>query len=205
MPTELIAALRRVCMEGVQNATEGGEILSRVVAAVDWDGPLVTPTPCSFPVVARHMAAMRGPAEGTPGAALAAALRASAAALTWHEAYTNYAGEPDMDAMRPNYAYADLVGPDGFISSDEVYIGVSIQAPKTFYPPHVHKSVEVYYVVAGTAEWQRGAEAWVRRAPGTYLLHGSGVCHAMRTADEPLLALTVWLGDVNSESVVVRA
>ena len=110
-----------------------------------------------------------------------------------------------MDTFRANYAYADLIGPEGLMPSDEVYIGVSIQAPETLYPSHVHKSVEVYYVVAGFADWQRGPEPWTRRSPGSFLLHGSGVRPATRTADEPLLAFAVWLGDVNSECVIVRA
>jgi mannose-6-phosphate isomerase-like protein (cupin superfamily) len=205
MLADLIDALRSVCLHGMTDGAEPRDELAGVVEAVDWQGPLSPPAPRGFPVVERHLAGATAMAATAEAKALATALRDNAAALAWHEGYTNYAGEPDMEALRANYAYTDLVGPGALLSSECIYLGVSLQAPQTFYPPHVHKAVEVYYVIAGTAEWQRGAEPWTVRPPGSFLLHGSGVCHAMRTRDEPLLTLTAWIGDLESESVIVRA
>ncbi len=51
-------------------------------------------------------------------------------------------------------------------------------------------------MLGGRARWQRGGEPWTARPPGAFILHTSGVAHAMATAAEPLLALYVWYGDM---------
>ena len=54
----------------------------------------------------------------------------------------------------------------------------------------------------GTAEWRRGDAPWVRRPPGAVILHRSQIGHAMRSLDEPLLALYAWHGDLESDLVM---
>jgi hypothetical protein len=60
-------------------------------------------------------------------------------------------------------------------------------------------AVELYLVLGGTAEWQRGDEPWRRRPPGAFILHPSRIGHAMRTLEEPLLALYAWHGVLESD------
>jgi hypothetical protein len=72
-------------------------------------------------------------------------------------------------------------------------------APRTLYPNHFHSAVELYLVLGGRAEWRCGAEPWARRPPGAFILHPSRIGHAMRTLDEPLLALFAWHGILESD------
>ena len=69
-------------------------------------------------------------------------------------------------------------------------------APGTLYPAHAHAATELYHVLGGRARWQRGGEPWALRPPGAFILHPSGVAHAMATEAQPLLALYVWYGDM---------
>ena len=95
-----------------------------------------------------------------------------------------------------NWAHAEIAGPTGLASCDQLRIGLILQGPNTFYPGHHHPAVEVYYVLAGTAHWQQGSGPFVPQPPGNLILHPSGVRHAMRTEDEPLLAIFAWHGEV---------
>jgi len=44
----------------------------------------------------------------------------------------------------------------------------------------------------GAADWRQGDAIWRKHPPGTLIHHCSEEIHAMRTADEPLLALYLW-------------
>ena len=44
--------------------------------------------------------------------------------------------------------------------------GLYVQAPESFYPPHSHAAEEFYYVLSGTARWQKGEEAFSLKPPG---------------------------------------
>jgi quercetin dioxygenase-like cupin family protein len=129
--------------------------------------------------------------------------------LHWERAYGNYSNDPFMDHFRANFAMTALMWPGhsehSLFRSETVGIAVTIQAPHTDYPTHVHKAVEFYYPLGGTAKWLRGEEDWTTRAPGNLIFHDTGVRHATRTAEEPLLSLIVWVNDFDSESVIVRA
>lgn len=50
--------------------------------------------------------------------------------------------------------------------------------------------------LAGTAEGKRGTEPWPTRRPGESFVHASNQPHAMRTLDEPLLAICASTGDL---------
>ena len=134
----------------------------------------------------------------------------AAPALTWLGGETGYGGETGMEAFNANYAFTALAAPEAWVSpggavTEEIGLSFTVQGPGATYPPHVHKAVEIYYVVAGKALWKRGGEPWVERYPGEAVLHTAGMRHAMRTLDEPLVAMAVWLGDTNSPIAVVRA
>jgi mannose-6-phosphate isomerase-like protein (cupin superfamily) len=78
-----------------------------------------------------------------------------------------------------------------------------LQGPGITYPPHVHKAVEVYWVLAGTADWQKGDE-WSTHGPGTVILHDTGVRHATTTRSEPQLLFFAWVTDPGCATVIVR-
>ncbi len=99
-------------------------------------------------------------------------------------------------------AHADIIGDPGPVPSQIMFCGFILMAPQTFYPTHNHTAVELYLVLGGTAEWQRGTEPWTRRPPGAFILHRSEIGHAMRSLEEPLLALYAWHGDLESDLVM---
>lgn len=146
--------------------------------------------------VCRHLTAALDLAEAGPAAAIAAAARPFAAALGWRHRFR-------VDHKLPNfsqsYAYAEIVGPSAPVPSDKMRCGFILMAPHTLYPTHAHSAVELYLVLGGAAEWQRGAEPWTRRPPGAFILHPSRIGHAMRTGEQPLLALFAWHGVLESD------
>lgn len=129
--------------------------------------------------------------------------------LQWVRSYPNYASDPFMKKFRENFTDTLLMWPGdrerGLFRSDTVGMAVTLQAPHTDYPTHVHKAVEFYYPLGGRATWLRGEEDWIERAPRSLFFHDTGVRHATRTAEEPLLSLIVWVNDFDSEGVIVRA
>ncbi len=177
----------------------GGELTADLevwLAALDGlGGERIDVEPEDQPVC-RYLAAALDLAEAGPAAAVAAAARPFAASLGWRHKYQVDDRLPDFSR---NFAYAEIVGPPGPVLSRDMRCGLILMAPHTLYPSHAHSAVELYLVLGGSAEWQRGAEPWARRPPGAFILRPSRIGHAMRTLDEPLLALFAWHGVLKSD------
>jgi hypothetical protein len=107
--------------------------------------------------------------------------------LRWQQ-NPNYVGADFVSG----YAYCELVGPAGSLRHPDIALGLLLLGPRVTYPEHAHPAAEVYAVVAGCAQWRQGDRLWRRRAPGERIHHASNEPHAMRTADEPLLAAYLW-------------
>ena len=114
--------------------------------------------------------------------------------LPWYYHYDPHPGEADLSK---HIAFAELVGPDGDMDAPDCRVGFTLMAPNTLYPLHAHPAIELYFVIAGTAEWRAGDETR-RVPPGDLVLHRSSEPHAMRTFAEPLLALWSWSGDLDT-------
>ena len=82
--------------------------------------------------------------------------------------------------------------PGSGIGAAQISCGVLVLGPNTFYPPHRHEAEEIYLPLAGTAEWLKGDGVWRHRRPGTLIHHSSEETHAMRTGEQPLLAMYLW-------------
>ena len=166
------------------------------------------PAPRGHAAVDRHLRhrSVRHP----HAAALQDALLEAAPAIDWIGGDSGYGGEPGMEAFCANYAFCALSGPERWATgcsavSDRLGFNFTVQGPNVTYPDHAHKAIELYYVVSGKALWKRGGEPWVERYPGEVILHTAGMRHAMKTGDEPLVAMAVWISDIKSGLVVVRA
>lgn len=109
--------------------------------------------------------------------------------LAWRQ---TYAASQVHGGFLDRYGYAELVGLSGPVPSEQLAIGVLMLGPGVLYPRHRHEADEVYIPLSGRAQWQQGDAEWRRVEPGTVLHHASDVPHAMRTDNEPLLALYVW-------------
>jgi mannose-6-phosphate isomerase-like protein (cupin superfamily) len=121
------------------------------------------------------------------------------ASLPWIYHYEPRSAAEDLG---DRIAFAELIGPDGPLSAPDCRVGFTVLAERTTYPLHNHLAVEIYLVLAGNAQWST-ASSERRVPPGDLVLHRSGESHAMRTFDEPLLALWGWRGDIDSPAVYV--
>ncbi len=128
---------------------------------------------------------------------------AAAAQLAWGQTYA----AADFGArFLERYGWSELVGLRGPVASDRLACGVLLLGPDLEYPAHSHAAEEIYLPLAGTALWLRGGEGWRPRRPGELIHHPSGIAHAMRTGDQPLLALYLWRGgDLAQKSTILGA
>ncbi len=173
--------------------------LDVLLAALDGLSDARVPVDPEDQPVCRYLAAALDLAEAGPAAAVAAAARPFAASLGWRHWFQVDHKLPDFSR---SYAHAEIVGPSAPVSSHKMRCGFILMAPHTLYPTHAHSAVELYLVLGGTAEWQRGAEPWARHPPGAFILHPSRIDHAMRSAAQPLLALFAWHGVLESDLVM---
>ena len=177
------AAYGLACLADVANHLEG---LSERRAT--W------PQPATLPVVEHLDAALQSRRKG-PLADIVDCMADAAPCCQWRQ-NANYVADPGMSDFVQRYGYAEIVGSRAFFPSDTLLCGVLLIGPGTTYPRHHHPAEEVYHVLAGTAEWQRGDAAWQSHPAGTAIHHPPMLPHAMRTLDEPLLSLYCWVGNV---------
>ena len=165
--------------------------------------------PAQVPVVPGWLAAAVQAAATPRERTLADALLAAAPSLRWIAPYRPGDG---ADALAAGYAVTMLVGTGRpprpgyqmpFVNPD-VLVTFTLQAPGLFYPLHRHKAPEIYHVISGVAEWRRDGESWRRRLPGEWFFHASGQGHAMRTGNEPLLALAAWIDHLDAPPPVLE-
>ncbi len=109
------------------------------------------------------------------------------------------------EGFRGRYSLTEITGPDGTIPAAGFRFGTYLQYPGTWYPIHHHAAEELYFILSGTAEWTRDGIDGQPEPPGTLFRHASHERHATRTLGEPLLALWVWLGDIDSGSYRVAS
>jgi quercetin dioxygenase-like cupin family protein len=127
------------------------------------------------------------------GGAFVSALCRAAPSLAWRQSYTR--DEVDA-AFLQNYGWTELLRAAAMRqpkrTSAQISCGVVVLGPGTLYPHHRHEAEEIYVPLSGTAAWQQGDAVWREHAPGTLIHHLSEEPHAMRTGEEPLLALYLW-------------
>ena len=150
----------------------------------------------------RHLARALTLAERGPAAAVAEALAAMTERLRWTQ-NANYLRDPAMRAFLADYAYVELVGPGGIAREADTALGMLLIGPQSKYPPHRHPAQEVYLVVAGEANWWREGEPWQILPAAALVHHEPNKIHAMRTLDQPLLALYAWRGEIGTAARLV--
>ncbi|MBT3787585.1 MAG: cupin domain-containing protein [Alphaproteobacteria bacterium] len=117
--------------------------------------------------------------------------------LRWSQ-NENYKKHKHMNGYLNNSAFCEFVGPRGIYKTNEVAIGFFLMGPHIHYPNHNHPAAEVYFVLSGNAQWACGTEDWKLQPPGSSIYHSPNLNHAMRTTDDPLLALFCWHGDLQT-------
>ena len=122
---------------------------------------------------------------------LAAALNDLSPRLQWKR---RDASPPAGTTFHDGHANALVAGPCGLEERDDVWVGISLLAPHVRYPDHRHHPEEVYVSLAGGAWWNSNMD-WTTPGPGGLIYNEPNVLHAMRTDDQPLLAIwCLWVG-----------
>ena len=153
-----------------------------------------TPTARIDKPVSRFVPSLVLPADGPIGE-VGRRFVAAEPHLDWLQNPNYTAGRMGADFV-DRYGYVEIVGPQRMFRSPATLVGLLLLGPGVHYPDHSHPAEELYHVVSGTAEWWREGAPWQRVPQGTAIHHPPDVRHAMRTADEPLLALYCWRGAV---------
>lgn len=195
----LVQAMRRHFVPSLQTggalSREVGEEARAVLAAIPEDASAILEASAEAHPVLRHietwLAAGADPLEG--------GFAPVAGALPWRY---SYAPRVDAPGLETRMAWAEIVGPAAPILNDRVGFGLTFIASDTHYLSHRHPAVELYNVVSGHARWQAGGQAAIM-PPGSFVLHPANIVHAMRTADQPLLAIYSWSGDIVSPTAWV--
>ena len=188
--SEIIALWRR-------DGATGPACLLHASASIGSLGDLALdrPEPAASLGVLRHLDAALATAATRPLGVIAQAFAAAHPSCRWRQ-NANYIADPALAGFCAGYGYTEVIGDQAFVASAAVRAGFMLLAPETTYPSHHHPAEEVYHVLSGTAEWQRGSEPWHARPPGSAIHHPPHMPHATRTLAEPLLVLYCWTGAV---------
>jgi len=180
---ELKAAFRKVL------AVSAGNHAAAFLQDFRWDLPPRSRAPHALPCLA-SLPRIASVAPGWVGP-LANLLAASGAEFSWGQTYA----EADFGRhFIDNYGWLEVFGTRGHFVSDEAAGGLLILGPNVVYPDHHHVAEELYVPLTSTAEWRMGDTPFSVREAGDVIHHASNVSHAMRTGEEPLLALYLWRG-----------
>jgi hypothetical protein len=196
---QLIEAIRLRLSQRAAAPDNVGREAARVLALLNPLPALTGTFPKSEHSSTRHLENALAAGQDTTSLVLTA-IRRVAFHLPWGY---SYAKRSDAPGLEDNIAFAEIIGPEAPFVSERVCLGVTLIGPNTFYPPHRHPAIELYHVVTGEATWTANGVS-LRNPPDTFILHQSQVVHAMRTHQQPLLAVYTWSGeDVRSSSVYV--
>lgn len=120
---------------------------------------------------------------------LARAFVAAADDAFWRLTYENTdIGRDFMD----RFACYCLIGSGGPWVSARMSAYVVYMPPGLHYPWHHHPAEEIYYILAGEAEFQREGEAPRVLGAGASSFHASNQPHATGTGDRGVMAYVVW-------------
>ncbi|MEQ1950529.1 dimethylsulfonioproprionate lyase family protein [Mesorhizobium sp. CN2-181] len=136
----------------------------------------------------------------TPGEALATVVAMQRDQFCWGQTYTAADfGQNFVD----NYGWLEVLGSRGHFVHDDIAAGFLILGPHAHYPDHHHIAEEIYVPLTGGTEWRKGVGDFVVREAGDIIHHPSNVNHAMRTGDDPLLAVYLWRGGPLAQRSVI--
>ncbi len=199
-------------LEGLFTATSiaGGESVEDVNMAlevVDWSADLVPVEASSQPVVDAQLdLACDGSIHeyGSNAHVICEALLAARNQIKWSPISQKPSHEIDITTLARNYSYCLLIGKNAPLHSDKIRAGISLQGRDTYYPPHVHKSVERFWIVGGSGDWKIDIEPWSAVEPGDIISYETGVRHAIQTNELPMLCVWLRSSDLNSRLRIRR-
>lgn len=117
----------------------------------------------------------------------------------WRETYrdTNIG-----DAFLDNFGCYELFGLQGHYHCKITRGFVVYSAPDLYYPWHHHPAEEIYFIIAGEAEFAKEGSAPKMLKPGDTVFHKSNEPHNMQTRDKGVLAWVQWRGDLTTPPIL---
>lgn len=134
---------------------------------------------------------------------VAAALAEIEEFLHWKQ-NPNYSDAVMGDGYMDDYAYAEIIGPNGFFPGSDFLLGFMLLGPRRLYPDHYHPAPELYWLLTGPSDWRRDKGDFRSRAAGETIWHPPRLSHATRTGAGPLLAVWAWTRDVGVPARLVE-
>lgn len=134
---------------------------------------------------------------------VAAALAEIEEFLHWKQ-NPNYADAVMGEGYMDNYAYAEIIGPDGFFPGEDFLLGLLLLGPHRHYRDHHHAAPELYWLLTGPSDWRKGQGEFRSRAAGETIWHPPRMSHATRTRESPLLAVYAWTRDVGAPARLIE-
>lgn len=173
------------------------EVSRKLAKILANDLPFSDAEPMELPVCV-HLQRAIDNAENQTTAVIARSVRAVRDSLKWQYGY-----EKVPKGLEKKYAYAEVLGPSGPISSDELILGLVLFAPRTTYPAHSHKGITESYICLSGSTSENDAGVY---SPGSLILNLPGQMHRITTAArEPCLLAYAWTGsreDLVSQKMV---
>lgn len=134
---------------------------------------------------------------------VAAALAAVEEDLHWAQ-NPNYSNEAmGQPYYMDNYAYAEIIGPNGAYAGDDFLLGLFLLGSGLSYPNHAHPAPELYWILSGMSDWRVRDEEFSPRDPGETIWHEPYVPHATNVGLQPMLAVYMWTKDVKQGALLV--
>lgn len=182
---DFLDALRHALAEALPDAPEFRTVLTRLEAAMPERRAIVEIRPLRRPACDCLPLCYAALADAPDALRrLSSAFQALEPCLPW----MSEVGGSASDALREAYADAMIVGPGGLSESGALEIGVSVMAPGMTYPDHRHPPEELY-IALSDGEWRQNADPWVSPGIGGLIYNPPGITHAMRSGDQPFLAI----------------
>lgn len=148
--------------------------------------------PVASETASRDLAAMVAQPEG----ALMEAFARAMPAFAWREPPQKDVGNHLVGRSAGNV----IIGPEGTFPAQDLRFGAFVISAHTVYLLHAHAAEELYIVIGGAGHWWIADEPYAPRGPGDVVHIPSWTPHAIRTDDEPVLTLWVWMGDVSFDA-----
>ncbi|WP_349958543.1 dimethylsulfonioproprionate lyase family protein [Rhizobium sp. ZPR3] len=173
-------------------------VLQHFIRGFDWSMKERSLPARDLPVVA-YFRERDQAADGAEGALLDRLSR-STDLLHWAQTYsiTDF-GEDFLQ----RYGWVELFGTRGHFASEEMAGGFLLLGPGVHYPDHHHVAEEIYIPLTDGSLWSKDAQPFLPRWSGEIIHHPSNIRHAMRTEDEPLVALYLWRGGPLAQKSII--
>lgn len=133
---------------------------------------------------------------------VAAALAEIEEFLHWKQ-NPNYSDAVMGEGYMNDYAYAEIIGRDGFFPGEDFLLGLLLLGPRRLYRDHHHAAPELYWLLTGPSDWRKDQEEFKSYTAGETIWHPPRMSHATRTQESPLLAVWVWTRDVGAPARLV--